>query len=62
MDNVDDDGGLFLSKREIAILTKEKSRSGQIAFLRGYVIPYYVDSQGWPIVTRLASESFKQGD
>lgn len=47
---------LCLSRKEIAELTRVRTRAGQAEFLRANGIRHYVDLHGWPVVLRSAVE------
>lgn len=45
---------LFLTRDELAELTRRKFKAGQVAFLIKNGIRHYLDGDGWPVVTRAA--------
>jgi hypothetical protein len=47
---------IFLDPDDVAILTGKKSKSGQVAALRGMGIAFFVNPTGRPIVTKAALE------
>lgn len=47
---------IFLDPDDVAILTGKKSKSGQVAALRGMGIVFFVNPSGRPIVTKTALE------
>lgn len=52
---------IFLEPDDVAILTGRKFKSDQVEQLRVMGIPFYVNAQGRPVVTKSALESFDKG-
>jgi hypothetical protein len=50
----------FLDQTELSTLTGRKAKSLQIITLRKMGIPYFVNANGHPIVTRSAIENKKE--
>lgn len=50
----------FLSRDEIAEMTRTPQRKRQIAFLIRNGIRHYIDANGWPVVTRSAVEGERE--
>ncbi|MCG9063905.1 DUF4224 domain-containing protein [Laribacter hongkongensis] len=51
---------LFLTTEEVALLTGRKFKSKQIEALRQMLIPFRINANGRPIVTRAAIEGRQQ--
>lgn len=52
---------IFLEQDDVVMLTGRKLKSDQIQQLRTMGIPFYVNAQGRPVVTKSALESFDKG-
>lgn len=51
---------MFLTRDEVAVLTGRKTKTTQVRQLRTMVLPFWLDADGWPIITRVAIEGKQQ--